>query len=160
MCLLGGQDDRAKDLVPRRSRRNGPSLFPAALGFGGGGQHRRGEFFVQAEKMLHPFAVARERLLAIKPIDRLVERAMRLAQVRRHDIGIVEIGKRRAVVRRAGVEHGFRKLFEFCFGGFVELRLGEGIVDDANRIPVIAFQPTADVAQPGHVHARGDKGEV
>ena len=55
----------------------GPSLFPAALGIGGGG-HRRGELFGQAEKMLHPFPVARERLLAIEPVDRLVERAVRL----------------------------------------------------------------------------------
>ncbi len=37
----------------------GPSLFPAARGFGGG-EHRRGELFVQAEKMLHALAVARK----------------------------------------------------------------------------------------------------
>ena len=48
----------------------GPSLFPAALGFGGGGEQRRGESFVQSEKMLHRFAAARKRLLAIKRIDR------------------------------------------------------------------------------------------
>jgi hypothetical protein len=105
----------------------GPSLFPAALGLRGGGKHRRGEFFVQAEKMLDPFAVARERLLAIKPIDGFVERTVRLAEILRHDIGIVEVGGSRALVRGSCVEHGFRKLLEFCFGGFVELRPGERV---------------------------------
>ena len=78
--------------------------------------------------MLHPFAVARKSLLAIEPLHRFVERAMRPAQILRHDIGIVEIGESRALVRGARVEHGFRKLFEFCFGGKIELRPGEGIV--------------------------------
>jgi hypothetical protein len=103
------------------------SPFPAALGLRGGGEHRRGELFVQAEKMLDPFAVARERLLAIKPIDGFVERTVRLAEILRHDIGIVEVGGSRALVRGSCVEHGFRKLLEFCFGGFVELRPGERV---------------------------------
>jgi hypothetical protein len=114
--------------------------FPAALGFAGCGEHRRGEFFVQAEKMLHPLAVARERLLAIEPIHRLVERAVRLAQILRHDIGIVEIGERRALMRRARVKHGFRKLCEFCFGRKIELRPREGIVVNSDRVLEIALQ--------------------
>jgi hypothetical protein len=63
--------------------------------------------------MLDPLAVARKRLLALWAIDRLVERAMRLTKILRHDIGIVEVGKRGAFMRRARVEHIFRDAFEF-----------------------------------------------
>ena len=63
-------------------------------------------------------------------------------------------------MRRARVEHGFREFFEFLLGGKIELRPRERVVDDANRISVAALKSPADVAQPGHVHARGDEGEV
>src|SRR5438309_7687435 len=37
---------------------------------------------------------------------------------------------------------------------------GKRVVDDADGIAVVAFQPSADVAQPRHVHARGEDAEV
>jgi len=89
--------------------------------------------------MLDPFAVTYERLLAIEKIDRFVERTVRLAEILRHDVWIIKIGERRAFMRRARIEHRLREFFELLFGGIVELRLGEGIVDDADGIPVIVF---------------------
>jgi hypothetical protein len=77
-----------------------PSSFPRALGFRRGGKHRRGEPFIKAKEVLDPLAVARKRLLAVQTVDGLVEGAVRLAEILWHDIGIIEIGECRALMRR------------------------------------------------------------
>src|ERR1700731_5114084 len=67
-CCTSRQNSQGSSLQPDAKAPPGLHFFPPALAFGGGGEHRRGEFFVQAKKMLHPFAVASKRLLTIEPI--------------------------------------------------------------------------------------------
>jgi hypothetical protein len=82
-----------------------------------------------------------KRLLAVEAVYSLVERPVRLAEILRHDIGIIEIGERRSLMRGARVEHGLREFSEFLLGGLVKLRPGKGVVDDADGIAVAAFKP-------------------
>ena len=56
-------------------------------------------------------------------------------------------------MRGAGVEHGLRRFFNrlaLLVRGFV--RPGEVVVDDLGGVAVVAFQASADIAHPSHVH--------
>ena len=67
----------------------GPDAEPDWTGFGRALSSRRSFAFTTVKPGALPGpAIARETLLAIEAIHRLVERAMRLAQIFRHDIGI------------------------------------------------------------------------
>ena len=53
--------------------------------------------------MLHTLALGSEAGATVEPVHGAVERPVRSAQVRRHQVGIVEIGERRSVMGYAGI---------------------------------------------------------
>src|SRR3546814_9279853 len=71
--------------------------------------HRIDQRLVAPEQMLDPVAVRGEGLTAIKAVDREIERVMRLPEIGRHRIGIVEISEARRRPRRPRVEHILRQ---------------------------------------------------
>ena len=62
--------------------------------------------------MLHALTLGSESAAPVEPIHRPVERPVRPAQVRRHQVGIVEIGERRSPMGGASVEHGLSQRFQ------------------------------------------------
>jgi hypothetical protein len=82
----------------------GMGAAPARRAGRGAGQ-RREPFFIKREEMLHPGAVAIKALTAVEPVDGPVERAMGVAQVLRHQVGVIEVGERGARMGRAGIQH-------------------------------------------------------
>ena len=145
----------ASPSIPPRRRRSPPSFRLAPRRE----FKRRLQLFVQREQMLHTLALGGEPSPAVQAVRRAVERLVRPAQVRRHQIRVVEIGQRRARMGGAGVEHGLSRRFKFRQIRALRRRR-EGIVDEADGIAVTTFQPPADMAQPGHVHGRGQQREI
>ncbi len=84
---------------------------------------------------------------------------MGAAEVRRHQVGVVEVGERRVGVGGAGVEDGLGERVEQGEVG-VPWRKREGVVDEANGVAVVALETSTDVAEPRHVHGRGQQREV
>ncbi len=93
-----------------------------------GGHHG----FVEREEMLHPLPVRGEAGGAVEPVHRAVEGGVRGAEVRGHQVGIVEIGQRRAGMCCAGIEDGLGERVEFgeVLGGRMTLR------NDAGPVPL------------------------
>ena len=84
---------------------------------------------------------------------------MRPSQSHRHQVGIVEVGQRRARVGDSCVQHGLCQWFEPRLIRDLG-RQREGVVVDAHRILVVALEPTTNVARPCHVHGGCQQGEV
>lgn len=107
----------------------------------------------------------------ISGLDCRIERPVGCKQIGRHLIGIIEIGQSRVGIAGSGIHHtlgarldamaclrrnkllnGQREVFGLC------PRPGESVVDDSIRIPIIAFQASANHTHPrvvglGHEHA-------
>lgn len=107
--------------------------------------------------MFHPFAVGRKTSGAVQAIHGAVEGRVRRSQVGGHEVGVVKIGEGGAGVGGAGIKHGLREGVEF--GGGERGWQGEGVVNHAHRIHVIAFHPPGDRAHPCHVHGGSEDGE-
>ena len=120
---------------------------------------RRLHLLIQHEQMFDALALGRETRAAVESVHGAVERLMRPAQVRRHQVRVVEVGERRVRVGGAGVEHGLSQWFQprqvYTLG-----RHRKGVVDEADGIAVIALEPPADMAQPRHVHGRRKQCEI
>ena len=120
-----------------------------------------GELLVALEQEFHALRVAGEGGFAVAGVHGAVERLMGFDQRGRHRERVVEVGQRALRKLRAGIQHGLRGILDFLalrVAGFVRPR--EVVVHDARRIAVTAFQTSAGVAHPGHVHCRGQNAEV
>ena len=91
------------------ARRAGSLLSPPLLPFHPRFQ-RRAHFFVEHEHMLDALALGGEAGAAVEPVGGAVEGPVSAAQVRRHQVGVVEIGQRRLRMGGASVEHGLGQL--------------------------------------------------
>ena len=91
--------------LPRPFRYNTKSLsyrpFSSALRPADAGQKRCRKFFVKTEKVFNALTVAREKCCAIELVHREIECVMCLAQIARHHVGIVKIGKGRTRMSRS-----------------------------------------------------------
>ena len=110
--------------------------------------------------MLGPVSISRECGWTVELFHCAIQRTMRLAQLRRHQIDIVKIAKRGIRKAASGVEHGLREATDFSPLLVRDLWPGEGVVHDSNGIAVVAFQASADLAQPCHVHGRGENAKM
>jgi len=100
-----------------------PLVLPRRLAF-----QRVHQRLVAAEQMLHPVAVARERLSPIELVHRPVECRMRAPQVGRHGVGIVQVGEATRRPRRPRVEGGLGELLDRVASRWVEVESGHGKV--------------------------------
>ncbi len=61
---------------------------------------------MQHEKMLDALSFRSETAAPVEPVHHAIKRLMRPAQVRRHEVRIVEVGQCCARMGRAGIQHG------------------------------------------------------
>ena len=101
--------------------------------------------------MLHALALRSEATPAIEAIHGAVEGLVGAGEIWRHEIGVVEIGRRCFGMRGAGVQDGLGEWFQFREVA-LSRRQRISVVDEADRIAVVALEPPADIAQPRHVH--------
>ena len=66
-------------------------------------RQRRDQLFVQPQQVFDPLPFRREPRAAVEPVHRTIQRLMRLAQVRWHDVRVVQVGERGIRVRGACV---------------------------------------------------------
>ena len=64
--------------------------------------------------MLDALALGGETRPPVEPVHRSVERLMRPAQIRRHQVRVVEVSERRARMVSAGVEHRLGEAIQPC----------------------------------------------
>ncbi len=75
----------------------GVSAWPAAS------SQEASHLLIPQEQVLDPLAFGGEARAPVEPVHRAVKRLMRPAQVRRHQVQVVEIGERRIRVGGAGI---------------------------------------------------------
>src|SRR6266849_5609218 len=85
---------------------------------------------------------------------------MSVAEFGFHEVGIVEVGKGCAGEFGARFEDCIRNRTDFGSLGIGGIGPGKGVVDNPDRVAVIALEPAADEAQPGHVHAGSENAEM
>ena len=110
--------------------------------------------------MLDALTVTLKRFLAIEPVHRFVECFVRLTQIQWHHVRIIEITKTSFGMIVTRIEDRLRKVAHFSTRFFIGIRPREWIVNDTDRIPVVALQSSSNVAEPCHMHARGDKAKI
>ena len=94
----------------RRFAAANPSCSRSALAFARSLCGQRGlQAPVQSKEVLDALALGHEARTAVETVDGAVQRVMCSSKIRRHQVGVVEIGQRRVRVSSAGVEHGLRK---------------------------------------------------
>ena len=108
--------------------------------------------FVQAEEVLQPLALGLEATAAVEAIDCAVDGLVGTAQVRRHEVGVVELGQGGAGMGGPGREDGVGERSESFEGFRFRRRRRERVVHEADRVAIVALEAAADLAQPGHVH--------
>ena len=128
------------------------------------GTRRRGErglhAFVQPEQVLDAFTFRREALPAVETIDSTIQRVMRSSEVGRHQVRVVQVRQRRPRMAGTSLKDSLREqLQRRRVRGREAGRQRERVVDQTDGVTVIALQSPADVAQPCHVHGRGEQGE-
>ena len=104
---------------------------------------------VQSKEVLDAFALGREARTAVETVDGAIQRVMCSSEIRRHQVGVLEIGQRRVWVSSAGVEHGLRQRLHCRHFRILALETGryrESVVNDTDRVAVAALKPPADVA--------------
>ena len=94
----------------RRFAAANPSCSRSALAFARSLCGQRGlQAPVQSKEVLDALALGHEARTAVETVDGAVQRVMCSSKIRRHQVGVVEIGQRRVRVSSAGVKHGLRK---------------------------------------------------
>lgn len=56
--------------------------------------------------MFHPLPIIGGRLFSVEPIHREIERLVRLSQIWRHQVWVVQVGKGSTRMSGAGIENG------------------------------------------------------
>ena len=106
-------------------------LSPTAF-FLFGHRQMTGQLLIQAEQMLHTLTIIRKAITFVETVDRIIERTMRLSQVRRHRVGIVKVRQRGTRMRLPGVENRLRESAYLVLSGFGGFRPREGVVNNAD----------------------------
>ena len=94
--------------------------------------------------MLGAFAFRGKAPAAVEPVHRAVERPVGAPQVGRHEVGVIEFGQRGVRMGGAGVEDCLSDGFQLVVVG-AAVRHREGVVDQSDRIAVVALEPASDV---------------
>ena len=79
---------------------------------------------VQSQQILHPLPLTGEPAAAIQSVHGAVEGLVRLAEIGRHEVGVVEIGERGVRMGGAGVEHGLCERFQFGNARTIRMEAG------------------------------------
>lgn len=111
--------------------------------------------------MLDPLPVGREDSPSVQSVDRLIEIAMRAAQLFWHDVWIVKVGECRICIfgKGAGIEDGLRQCLHLRALGGRGVGPGETVIDEADGVAITALQLAADVPHPCHVNGAGEQAE-
>ena len=124
-------------------------------------RQQAGELLVAFEQKLHSLCVVGEGGFAVAGIHGAVESLMGFDQCGRHGERVVEVGERALRELRTGIQHGLGGGFYGCVlfvCWFFRPRVV--VVDDTRRIAITAFQSSAGIAHPRHVHGGSEDAEV
>ena len=102
-------------------------------------RQQAGELLVALEQKLYALRVAAEHGFAVAGVHGVIQRLVRLHQCGRHGERVVEIGERTLRELCAGIQHGLGGFLDLAVLRVAALWPRKVVVDDARRIPVIAF---------------------
>ena len=135
------------------------TLSPPPLGLLDPDAQGCAHLLVEHEQMLGAFTFRGEPRAAIELVDSAVDRLVRAAEVRRHQIRVVKVGQRRIGMSSASVEDGLCQgieLGQVRMSGWHRKR----VVNDTDGIHVPTLKPSRHGPHPGHVHGRGEQREI